>query len=114
MKQQRRRARAASVRLPRTLRPLFWDYDFARLSWEADRDLVIARVLAVGGWDSLRWLQRRLPDHELRAWLEHRRGAGLSNRQLRFWELILGLPHRQVNVWLAQPGRKAWEGRNSA
>ena len=101
-------------RLPRSLRPLFWDYDFARLTWNADRDLIIARILAAGNWDAIRWLCRRVPDPELRGWLQHRRGAGLSNRQLRFWELILGLPHRQVNAWLAQPGRQAWEGRNRA
>ncbi len=102
---------AASTRLPRTLRKFFWDYDFARLSWKADRDLIIARILAVGNWESLRWLRRRLPDAELRDWLVRRRGAGLSNRHLRYWELMLGLPRRQVNVWLAEPARKIWEGR---
>ncbi len=107
MKKQRR-----SARLPRSLRPFFWDYDFARLTWAGDRDLIIARLLAVGNWNSLRWLRRRLPDAELRAWLMHRRGAGLSNRHLRFWELILGLPRRQVNAWLADPARQIWEGRN--
>ena len=111
---KRQRARAASARLPRSLRPLFWDYDFRRLTWNADRDLIIGRILAVGSWDSLRWLRRRLPDAELRSWLQHRRGAGLSNRHLRFWELMLRLPHREVNAWLAQPGRQAWEGRNRA
>jgi hypothetical protein len=53
-----------------------------------------------------------LPDEELRQWLQRRRGAGLSSRHLRFWELILELPRREVNAWLAQPGRQAWEGRN--
>jgi hypothetical protein len=114
MIKKRRCARARAVRLPPMLRPFFWDYDFARLTWDADRDLIIGRVLAVGDGNSLRWLRRRLPDGELRAWLVHRRGAGLSNRHLRFWELILGLPHRTVNAWLAQPGRKAWEERNRA
>ena len=61
---KQQRPRAESNRLPRTLRPFFWDYDFARLSWKADRDLIIARLLAVGNWGSLRWLRRRLPDSE--------------------------------------------------
>jgi len=103
--------RLAPTKLPRTLRPFFWDYDFARLSWKADRDLIIGRILAVGTWDALRWLRRRLPDAELRAWLVQRRGAGLSNRHLRFWELILDLPHRQVNEWLKEPARQIWENR---
>lgn len=109
-----KKPRPGAMKLPRSLRPFFWDYDFARLSWKADRDLIIGRILAVGNWDSLRWLRRRLPDAALREWLQRRRGAGLSNRQLRFWELILELPRREVNAWLAQPGRKIWEGRNRA
>jgi hypothetical protein len=103
---------AMPSKLPRSMKPLFWEYDFARLTWDADRDLIVGRILSAGNWDSLRWLRRRLPDGELRIWLEHRHGAGLSNRQLRFWELLLALPHRQVNSWLAQPGRRIWEDRN--
>jgi hypothetical protein len=105
------RARVAPHRLPRSLRPLFWDHDFARLTWEADRDLVIGRILSVGNWDSVRWLLRRLARPALRDWLERREGAGLSARQLRFWEVILELPHRRVNAWLAEPARQVWEGR---
>jgi hypothetical protein len=104
--------RSHSSRLPRTLRRFFWEYNFADLSWKADRDLIIGRILAVGNWESLRWLRRRVPDEELRAWIIRRRGAGLSNRHLRYWELILDIPHRTVNAWLAHPARQIWEGRN--
>jgi hypothetical protein len=111
MKKNRRTSSARPRRLPKRLKRFFWDYDFGRMSWKADRDLVIARILAVGDWDSLRWLQRRVPPEELSSWLRHRRGAGLSNRQLRFWELILKLPRAEVNQWLADPGRQIWENR---
>jgi hypothetical protein len=107
-----KRQKRTTARLPRRLRRFFWDYDFARLSWKADRDLVIGRILAVGDWESLRWLRRRVSDPDLRAWLEYRRGAGLSNRHLRFFELILRIEHHTVNAWLAQPGRMPWEERN--
>ena len=100
-----------SNRLPKNLRPLFWDYDFAQLTWNADRDLIISRILASGTWASVCWLRGRLPNANLRAWIVQRKAAGLSNRQLRFWELILDLPHRQVNAWLADPARQIWEGR---
>src|SRR5258708_5711732 len=103
-------ARLVRSKLPPILLPFFWDYDFTRLSCAADLDLIIVRILAVGNWDSLRWLRRRLPDAELRNWLEHRRGAGLSNRHLRYWELILKIPRRKVNAWLAEPARQIWEG----
>jgi hypothetical protein len=98
-------------RLPQKLRRYFWDYNFSRLTWTADRDLIIARILAVGNWDSIRWLCRRVSDDELREWLVRRRGAGLSNRHLRYWELILKLPRRQVNEWLRDPARQIWEAR---
>jgi uncharacterized protein DUF6922 len=101
----------ANTALSRRLKPLFWDYDFARLTWSADRDLIIGRILAVGDWDSVCWLRRRLPDAQMQDWLASRRGAGLSDRQLRFWEIVLRLPRRQVNDWLRDPARAVWEGR---
>jgi hypothetical protein len=40
-------------------------------------------------------------------------GARLSPRQIRFWELILGLPHPTANARL-KPGRQGiWEKRVS-
>jgi hypothetical protein len=93
------------------LRPLFWDHDFARLRWETDRDLIVGRILAAGDWAAVRWLVRRLGKAAVRDWLVRRRGAGLTPRQLRFWETILPLPHRQVSAWLAQPGRQTWDRR---
>ena len=98
-------------RLPAMLRSLFWDYDFEALTWENDRDLITARVLASGGWDAVLWLRSRLGDNALRDWIERYQGRGLSPQQLRFWELILGLPHRQVNAWLAAEGRQIWDKR---
>jgi len=93
------------------LRALFWDYDFAALTWEDDRDLIIGRVLAAGTWEAVTWLRSRLGDRALRDWIERHHGRGLSPQQLRFWELIVGLPHRQVNRWLAAEGRQIWQER---
>ncbi len=104
----------SSARLRQRLKPLFWDHRFARLTWDADSELIIGRILAVGDWDSVCWLRRSLGDEALGAWIIGRRGAGLSSRQLRFWELVLHLSHRQVNAWLADPGRQVWEGRRHA
>jgi hypothetical protein len=97
--------------LPDSLQALFWEHDFAALTWERDRDLIVARVLASGGWDAVMWLRSQVSDTELREWIQRRRGRGLSRPQLRFWELILGLPRRQVNTWLADEGRQVWHGR---
>ena len=95
--------------LPALLRPFFWDYDFKTLTWEDDRDLIIARVLASGTWEAITWLRACLGEQALREWIEHHCGGGFSPRQLRFWELMLNLPHHQVNAWLRAEGRKIWD-----
>jgi hypothetical protein len=97
--------------LPGELKPIFWEYDFSRLRWERDRDLIIGRILSQGDWWALQWLRRRVDSVGLRSWLSRKRGAGLSSPQLRFWELLLELPHREVNGWLKDKGRGVWEMR---
>ncbi|MDH4268245.1 MAG: hypothetical protein OEW45_21680 [Deltaproteobacteria bacterium] len=97
--------------LPGELKPVFWDYDFSRLRWEKDQDLIISRVLSYGDWDALKWLRSWANNKNLQEWLLAKRGAGLSSRQLRFWELILELPPREVNKWLKDKGRMVWERR---
>jgi hypothetical protein len=110
MKRQNSRS-VRTGKLPASLRALFWDCDFGVLTWENDRDLITARVLASGTWDAVTWLRSRLGDHTLRDWIKRHQGRGLSPQQLRFWELILGLSHRQVNAWLAAEGRQIWDKR---
>ena len=100
-----------SSKLPKMLRPLFWDYNFDTLTWEEDRDLVISRILISGNWDAVTWLRSRAGDQSLKEWIERLQGKGLSPVQLRFWELILGLPHQRVNTWLLSERRKIWEKR---
>jgi len=109
----KRRAAKSSrpARLPAKLRRFFWEYNFRELSWEEDRDLIVAKILSRGGWESITWLRSQMDARELRDWILHRQGRGLSPRQLRFWELVLKLPHRQVNAWLAAPARRAWDQR---
>ena len=88
---------AAPLRLPDRVKSLFQEYDPDVLDWEADRDLIIGRVLSAGDWKSIKWLRAQLGDANLRAWIEAREGDHLSSRQLRFWQLILdyfGRVHR--------------------
>ena len=93
------------------LRELFWDYNFDNLTWEDDRELIIKRILISGNWNAVTWLRSRAGDQSLRDWIIQHQGDGLNPQKIRFWELILGLPHRQVNTWLATERRKVWEKR---
>ena len=99
--------------LPETLRPLFWEYDFDSLSWQKDKDLVIGRILESGRWTDIRYLRSRIADDALRRWITDHRGRGLNPPRLRFWELILNLPHREVNDWLATQKDDPWEKRTA-
>jgi hypothetical protein len=72
---------------------------------------VTARVLSVGGLRELRWLRRRLGDEAIAAFLTARKGRGLSPERLRYWEAVLGLPHRAVSSWLRDPARAVWDRR---
>lgn len=96
---------------PYFLRPFFWDYDFDSLSWEEDHELIVARILSSGDWNTLTWLRSHAGDHFLREWIERHEGGKLSPQKLRFWEIVLGLPHRKVNTWLADERREIWEKR---
>lgn len=102
---------AASKKLPRKLKALFWDCPFETLSWKEDHELIISRILTSGNWDAVTWLRSHAGDQSLREWIERHQGKGLSPPQLRFWELILGLPHRQVTIWLSSERRAIWEKR---
>jgi hypothetical protein len=98
-------------KLPKNLKPLFWDYDFKQLSWQQDKDLIISRILEKGDWQSILWLRHQLSDKELSTWIIAKEGRGLELRQLRFWELILGLPHRIVNTWIKDQKKNPWNQR---
>jgi len=101
----------AKKNLPVRMKPFFWDYPFRRLRMDKDRDLIIKRLLDQGDWEAVEWLRARLSDRELRNWFLSCRGAGLSPRKLRFWQLVLDLPERDVNDWLRSKTRQVWDQR---
>ena len=108
------KAKSKSQRLPAELKPLFWEFDFEKLSWAKHRDTVVAKVLQSGTLDNWQWLRGKLGDRELRDWILKRNGRGLSSRQLRFWEYILKLPKKTVERWLKAEPLRIWEGRLGA
>jgi len=99
-------------RLPEKLRPLFWDCDFDHLSWPDNADFIIGRLLSSGDWEAVQWLRALAGDQALAKWFRKSRGRGLSPPRLRFWELILPLPHRLVNDWLKMEKRALWDQRH--
>jgi hypothetical protein len=97
--------------LPKQLKPLFWEYDFRKLSWPKSKHTVILKILSVGTWDDIGWLRSQITDAELAQWIRDRRGRGLTTRQVSFWRIVLRLPSREVRSWLQDPGRQLWDRR---
>ena len=103
--------KADSASLPDELRPLFWDCDFEHLQWQKNSDFITDRILTSGEWNALQWLRAKIGDASLREWLTSHQGGGLSPERLRFWELVLRIPHRIVNSWIMKESRSIWQQR---
>ena len=101
----------SSTHLPRNLRAYFWDYPVEQLSWQADQELIIHRLLSSGSWEAITWLRKQAGDGALRQWLIDHRGRGLSARQLRFWSLLFELPRKQTDAWVRAAESGAWSRR---
>ncbi len=100
--------------MPAPLRPLLWDYRGRRLRLDRDRDLLVRRVLAEGGWNEFRTLRSRLTDEVIRQVLVDSEARGLSPARIRFWQLVLDIPARQANAWVRAARAGTWAGRRRA
>ena len=87
--------------LPSAVRDLLWDVAPAQVRLPRHRDFLIGRILARGTWAAVEWLRRELTDAAIAEYLQRTRGRLLSPRQLRFWELVLGLDDDAVSGWIA-------------
>lgn len=99
--------------LPDMLKQFFWDYNFNKLSWSHDRDLIVRRILRQGSWQAIGWLRRQMGDESLHRWLVENRGGRLSPLQLRFWEIVLDLPNEKVQKWVDEAKNNPWIQRTA-
>ena len=93
-------------KLPKSLKPFFWDVRFERLDGRRDGDFIAARLLESGSWKSILWLCRTAKDDALKQLVRQRCGRGLSRGQLRFWQIRWDLPKRLVDEWLARDSQR--------
>ena len=99
------------IELPECVTRLLWDTDPRGVTWEAQRDVLIGRVLVHGEWDAIRWLRAAAGEVAIRDWIVATRGRRLSRPQIRFWQLLLDLPEDLVRTWLDLPERQVWDNR---
>jgi hypothetical protein len=96
------------------LRPLVWDYRGRSLTLGRDRDFLVRRVLAEGGWSAIRALRKHVEDAAIRQILIDSDARGLSPARIRFWQLVLELPARRANAWVRAARHGSWEKRRQA
>ena len=94
--------------LPKFLRPLFWEFDFSKMYWPDDRELVIRKILEDGDWNAIRWLRSMGAFFEVKQYITKTEGKGLSPQKLRFWELVLDLKHSTVTRWIEKMRSNPW------
>jgi len=75
--------------LPASLAPCFQEYQLSALDAEADRALVIERVLAYGNRAEVRWLLGRYGQPTVVAWIERSGARRLPRRRYVVWSVIL-------------------------
>jgi len=78
---------------------------------DTDRDLVVRRVVAEGGWREMSLLRSRVGDSAIREVIERTDARGLSPQRIRFWQIILGLPARRANAWVRRAREETWARR---
>ena len=81
------------IAFPPDVARLFWDIDPERIDLidlQGNRDYVMERVMARGGWVAMQWLRHAYPPDALRDFLM-RKGARLAPRELAYWSLIAGI-----------------------
>jgi len=105
----------AAAELPSAVSDLLWDVAPGEVRLPRHRDFLIGRILARGTWAAVQWLRRELGDAEIAEYVQRTRGRLLSPRQLRFWELVLGLDENAVSGWIAErrDGSKLWDRRET-
>lgn len=90
---------------------LFWDYPARSIRTDVDRDLVVRRVAAEGGWREMSLLRSRVGDQAIRDVIERTEARGLSPQRIRFWQLVLGLPARRADAWVRRAQESTWARR---
>jgi hypothetical protein len=90
---------------------LFWDYPARSIGPDADRDLVVRRVAAEGGWREMSLLRSRVGDQAIRDVIKRTDARGLSPQRIRFWQLLLGLPARKADAWVRRARESNWARR---
>lgn len=86
--------------LPRRMKNLFWNVDFAGLDVERDADFILTRVLGRGRMVDVAWVLERYGVARIRRFFRDAPRPELGARTLRFWRVVL---EAQEEKWPEPP-----------
>lgn len=104
-------AEPAGRGVPESVGELFPEFKPADLKVRAHRDLILSRILSLGGRSRLRWAFSSYGEAGLRRFVANHGPRRLDARSLGFWALFFGLPRPRITQARAK-GRE-WGGAGS-
>ena len=102
--------RCAKTHVPSALWRFFWDVRLASLSVDRHRDFILARLLAFGDRQALRWAFRTYPRQQAARFLATRGADVLDRRTWQFWASQLGVRRRRSRTSSWRSRGRAWGG----
>jgi len=101
-----------SVKIPNDIHRLLWEYDLDDIDlWTELPEVVIERVMALGGWVQMQWLLNEVETEDLRSYLERKGARVLPPREIAFWGLACSVPDALVQEWVIQSRARRIEWR---
>ena len=96
------------MKIPSDIQRLLWEYDLDGIdSWTELPDVVVERVMSLGGWAEIQWLIREVGVERLRSYLERKGARVLPPREVAFWGLACSVPDALVQEWVTD-SRARW------
>jgi len=80
--------------LPQSLRPYFWDVDFAELDYKKYPSFVLGRILEYGDKRAINWMQKHFSKGDIVGVLSRLRTV--SPKSANFWALIYGIDRKKI------------------
>ncbi len=101
--------------IPGFLFPLFWEYEPHNIDIGHHATLIIGRIMEMGSWKAMIWLQKTYSKTEILSYLETKDKHALPPRDLNYWALMYGISPKKRKRWLkdAMERPDVWNTRDS-
>lgn len=78
-------------KIPSFFKPLFWSYNFSKISLKKDKKRVIINTLNRGTWQHWQWIFKVLGKNEIKKNIKNTPASEFRDRALKLACLLLGI-----------------------